>query len=156
MKIYVFRIGLLLLTAVTSVLGQDTSKTILFVCEHGSAKSIIATAHFNRLAKAEGINVRAISRGINPDSTIPKAINDHLIADGLKRHIGDPIQLTDSDLNNSEYVIVFNPLPQKYNQSGNITHWNIPSFEAGYPVAKDSILTNIKRIIDKIKSDTKN
>jgi hypothetical protein len=42
----------ILLLAVTTASGQDRQvQTILFVCEHGSAKSVIAAAHFNRLAE---------------------------------------------------------------------------------------------------------
>ena len=37
--------------------------TILFVCEHGSAKSVVAAAHFNQIATARGLPFRAISRG---------------------------------------------------------------------------------------------
>jgi hypothetical protein len=38
-------------------------RTILFVREHGSAKSIIAAAHFNDAASKNGLPYRAIARG---------------------------------------------------------------------------------------------
>lgn len=41
--------------------------TVLFVCEHGSAKSVVAAAHFNRLAEQRGLPFHAISRGTAPD-----------------------------------------------------------------------------------------
>ena len=49
------------------------------VCEHGSAKSVVAAAHFNYIARERNLKLRAISRGTNPDEEIaPKA------AEGLK------------------------------------------------------------------------
>ena len=33
-----------------ALVSQTESKTVLFVCEHGAAKSVVAAAHFNRLA----------------------------------------------------------------------------------------------------------
>jgi len=46
-----------LLLLATAALAQSTSiqpesmlQTVVFVCEHGAAKSVIAAAHFNRLA----------------------------------------------------------------------------------------------------------
>ena len=54
------RIGGLALLLSASILAHpaptqgDQGHTILFVCEHGSAKSIIAAAHFNDLANKNG------------------------------------------------------------------------------------------------------
>jgi hypothetical protein len=31
-----------------------TSSTIVFVCEHGAAKSLVATAYFNKIAAERG------------------------------------------------------------------------------------------------------
>ena len=56
---------------------------IFFVCEHGAAKSIIAAAYFNKLAKQTNSNVRAIARGTNPDSVLSPQTVAGLHADGL-------------------------------------------------------------------------
>ena len=59
--------------------GDPTDKkTIIFVCEHGSAKSVIAAAHFNDLAKTNGIPYIATARGINPDKEIPPYVRTGL------------------------------------------------------------------------------
>src|SRR5258706_16004324 len=49
---------------------NEQTPVVVFVCEHGSAKSVLAAAHFNALAKRRGLRVRAISRGTNPDQAI--------------------------------------------------------------------------------------
>jgi protein-tyrosine-phosphatase len=45
--------------------------TLLFVCLHGSAKSLIAVEHFRRLAAQRGLAVQGDSAGIEPDADIP-------------------------------------------------------------------------------------
>ena len=46
---------------------------VVFVCEHGSVKSLVAQEWFNRRAKERGLAVRAVSRGITPDASVPPA-----------------------------------------------------------------------------------
>jgi hypothetical protein len=57
--------------------------TVLFVCLHGSAKSLIAAEYFNRLAAARGIGARATSAGTEPDDTIPPHVTRGLGDDGI-------------------------------------------------------------------------
>ncbi len=40
----------------------DKTPTILFICEHGAAKSVIAAAYFDKLAKERGLKYRAVFR----------------------------------------------------------------------------------------------
>src|SRR4051812_3153438 len=57
--------------------------TILFVCLHGSAKSVIAAEHLNRLARARGALLRGQSVGIEPDDTVPPHVVAGLAEDGI-------------------------------------------------------------------------
>lgn len=50
---------------------SDAKPMIVFVCEHGSAKSVIAASEFERMAKKEGLAVNILARGTNPDAEIP-------------------------------------------------------------------------------------
>src|SRR5688500_1978842 len=59
------------------------STTVVFVCEHGAAKSVVAAAHFNKLAQERGLAYRAISRGTDPDAAVPPRVRDGLQAEGL-------------------------------------------------------------------------
>src|SRR3954465_243484 len=72
-------------------------KTILFVCEHGSAKSIIAAAHFNDMAARNGLPYRAIARGAHPDKEIPPYITSGLAAEGLNILGWQPKLLAEDD-----------------------------------------------------------
>ena len=46
--------------------------TVLFVCLHGSAKSVIAERHFERLAAERRVEARVASAGVEPDASVPR------------------------------------------------------------------------------------
>ena len=151
-----FHIAALLLLSIMTTPGftQDKGgKTILFICEHGSAKSVVAAAHFNRIAEKEGLRVKAISRGTNPDAAVPDKINGFLNDDGFPNYTSKPIQLTPEDIKSADYVVAFSTIPTSYGNPGKIESWKVPSFEAGYTVSRDSIVHNIERIIKRIRNE---
>src|SRR5436853_1314295 len=102
-----FMLAAILLLAVISASAQESQQphTILFVCEHGSAKSVIAAAHFNRIAESKGLPYRAISRGVHPDTEIPAAIKAGLLADGLDVSAWKPMIIGDDIVRQAERVI---------------------------------------------------
>ena len=93
----------LLLVPSVSVLAQQAvtrgvqDHTILFVCEHGSAKSIVATAHFNDLAARTGSPYRAIARGLHLHSEIPPYVKSGLRAERLDIRGWQPKQFIERD-----------------------------------------------------------
>jgi protein-tyrosine-phosphatase len=52
-----------------------TTPRVLFVCLHGSAKSLIALEHFRHLAQQRGVDVQADWAGIEPDAEIPPRLS---------------------------------------------------------------------------------
>jgi hypothetical protein len=46
--------------------GVGAPPVVIFVCEHGAAKSVIATAYFNKMAADRHLPYRAAFRGVNP------------------------------------------------------------------------------------------
>jgi len=58
--------------------------TVVFVCEHGAAKSVIATTDFNKIAAERGLHARAVYRRINPQTrNHTKAARPGLLLDVL-------------------------------------------------------------------------
>ena len=51
---------------------------VLFVCAHGAAKSVLAAAEFDRLARAAGLAIDVQAAGIEPDPTVSPAVIDDL------------------------------------------------------------------------------
>jgi len=53
---------------------MPTTPTVLFVCLHGSAKSLMALEHFRRLTQERNMDVLADWAGIEPDAHIPPRV----------------------------------------------------------------------------------
>jgi protein-tyrosine-phosphatase len=80
-------------------------RQVVFVCEHGTVKSVVAVEHFNRLAKARGLAVTAISRGVRPDSAIPDPVRRGLADDGFDVSLFLPRPLVSADLSSAILVV---------------------------------------------------
>src|SRR6266853_304219 len=98
----------------TAILAQQTKTTstkptIVFVCEHGSAKSIIAAAEFERMAKEKGLDLNILARGTNPDAEIPKLVRDGLKADGYDAGNLKPTKVSGRDLKGATKIVTFGP-----------------------------------------------
>ena len=121
---------------------------IIFVCEHGAAKSVIAAAYFNKLAEETNSNVRAIARGTHPDSELsPKAItglrDDSLIPTELV-----PQKLSLADVESAQRIITFCELPAEYKQKVSVEHWDgVPPVSEDYQKARDKIVERINRLM---------
>jgi protein-tyrosine-phosphatase len=127
-------------------------KQIVFVCEHGAAKSILAAALFNKLAANGNLNVRAIARGTNPDAELsPKTVTG-LQADGLIAAESTPQQLSITDLEKAKQVITFCGLPEEFQNKAAIEQWDgIPAVSEDYEKARDAIVEHLNRLINNLQ-----
>src|SRR4029434_3231855 len=80
---------------------------VLFVCLHGSAKSLIAAEYFNRLAAARGVGARATSAGTEADDEIPDRVAQGLRADGIEVEGRRPRRPTPTDVVGAAAVVTF-------------------------------------------------
>ena len=84
---------------------EVNSSTVVFVCEHGAAKSVIAAAHFNRLAAEKGLPYRAVSRGTKPDEVVAPAVKAGLASEGLDVSTWRPRAVSDDDIKRAKTVV---------------------------------------------------
>jgi protein-tyrosine-phosphatase len=127
--------------------------TIVFVCEHGSAKSVIATVHFNRIAEARGLPYRAISRGVHPDAEIPGNIKAGLLGDGFNVSNWTPKLISDDDQRQAARVVTLAcELPKsKSLDVSKVIDWpSIPPVSSGYQEARAAIVEKIEELLKKL------
>ena len=79
--------------------------SILFLCPHGAAKSVLASAYFQRAAKERGLNVRVDSAGTEPDEQVSSAVASHLKKNGYAIPIAKPRKVTSADLAAADVII---------------------------------------------------
>jgi protein-tyrosine-phosphatase len=80
---------------------------VLFVCQHGAAKSVIAARHFAELARARGLTITAAAAGVEPDEVIPSPVIAGLRSDGVDAQDAPPQAVTRELLENAGMVVSF-------------------------------------------------
>ena len=129
---------------------MTTTPTVLFVCLHGSAKSLIALEHFRRLAQQRGVEVQADWAGIEPDAEIPPRVVQGLLGDGIDVRGCRPRQLTRADLERASCVVTFGCELGALESSGLARErWDdVPAVSEGYTPARDLIVGRLPGLLD--------
>jgi protein-tyrosine-phosphatase len=132
---------------------EVNSSTVVFVCEHGAAKSVIAAAHFNRLAAEKGLPYRAVSRGTKPDEVVSPAVKAGLASEGLDVSTWRPKALSDDDIKRAKTVVsLATDLPTtKPIVKTKLLEWNdVPSMSTNYEAARNAIVKLVSEMVEKL------
>ena len=133
--------------------GGNGKTTVVFVCLHGSVKSQMAAAHFNRIASERGLPFTAISRGIEVDTSIPTRIRDGLNLDGLAPSDDIPIGLTADEAGRATKVVAFDTVPEERRGTSEVTYWSdVPPATKDYAAARDVIVRHIDTLVPTLVS----
>lgn len=123
---------------------------VVFVCEHGAAKSVLAATYFNHLAEQRGLTWRALARGTVPDAAIPRSVIDGLARDGLMPCSAAPSPLSLEDLEGAARVVSFDQpqlaalLPEK----ASTTRWDgLPPVSIDFESARAAILAKVRELV---------
>lgn len=127
------------------------SKEILFICPHGAARSPIAAAYFNEMAKAQNLNYHAVFRGTEPDETLSARTIEGLTADGIDIKGWKPELVSTEDIDKAFTIVTFDCTVPTAHSSALEEQWNgTPSpskeFEAFRALTQDKV----KALIDKL------
>lgn len=126
-------------------------KPVVFVCQRGAAKSVMAAAIFNERAAARKLPFRAEARGVTPDpAMMPEAV-DGLRADGLTAAQKTPVGVSRDDVERAAIVVAFDPIPPDIAADSPIQEWDgMPGVRAGYAAARDAMLPRIDALLDEL------
>jgi arsenate reductase (thioredoxin) len=157
------RLAILVLSAVLSACMARQADVeppvtqVLFVCEHGNVKSLMAALYFNEMVRARDLPFRAVSRGTAPDSnTVPDFVKAPLTSEGFDVSGFRPRAITRDDLAESEYVISISTTLSVDDSAAttNIEEWNdIPAASTDYDRARDSIKAHIADLVQRLESE---
>jgi arsenate reductase (thioredoxin) len=132
---------------------EHVQPSVLFVCEHGSVKSLLAKLLFERAAAREGLSVTAASRGTIPDRDVPEWMREALNRDGFV--IGDwrPAALQPADLSSAQRVITFDvSLPESEAADSPPERWDgLPSVSENYPQGRNAIERKVEQLVRELK-----
>jgi len=128
-------------------------KTVLFVCEHGTVRSLLAKVLFEQYASEIGLDVRAVSRGTHADSALPTWMQQKLAADRVTLGAWHPQTLRAADLGSASYVVSFD-LPPSATAAARAprAQWDgLPSVSGDYAAGRDAIKSRVHILADSLK-----
>jgi len=132
---------------------MGTERVVVFVCEHGSAKSVIAAAYFNKLAAERGLAVRAVARGTDPDEELgPKAVAG-IAADGLAPAEAAPRRYSAAEGAGAARLVAFNPPGGELLPGAGAEGWDgVPPVGEDYGAARDAIVGRVVRLVEQLRA----
>lgn len=119
---------------------------VLFVCRHGAAKSVVAAAHFRRLAAARGLTVGAVAAGTEPDPELAPVAVTGLAAEGLTAAPARPRPVTLYDCRNAARIVSFG-CDVTAARGQRVEQWDVPAVSDGYAAARDRIVASVERLV---------
>jgi protein-tyrosine-phosphatase len=128
---------------------------VLFVCLHGSAKSLIAMQYFNRLAAEANLPMRALSAGIEFDDVVPHEVIEGLRADGIDVSGYQPQGVSASLVASARHIVSFGPdLVQFLTPGCSIELWHdMPLVNDDYATARDGIVARVRGLVERHKAE---
>ena len=127
---------------------MSAQPVVLFVCQHGAAKSVIAARHFERRARGSGLTVECRSAGLEPDPEIPPHVVAGLAADGLHAPIVQPVLATAELLSAADRIVTFGCDLTPLGATGEVVQWDgVPHVSDGYEAARDAILDRLGSLL---------
>jgi arsenate reductase len=125
--------------------------TVLFMCPHGAAKSLMASAYFQKLAKERGLNVRVDSAGTEPDPQLSKGVVAHLQKNDYAIPIAKPRAATAADMSGADVVISMGcDLSKLPSPKGVVQHWSVPDFSADFNAAEQAIRLQVTQLVEEL------
>ena len=126
--------------------------TVLFMCPHGAAKSVLASAYFRRAAKERGLDVRVESAGTDPDPNVAPVVASHLKKNGYEVPAGKPRRATESDMASADVIVSIGcslehlPAPR-----GTLLRWDdVPAPSEDFARADQRIRERVMELVDEL------
>ena len=129
------------------------AQTIVFVCEHGTVKSVLAMAWFQKMAQSQHLPYKAVSRGTAPETAVPRMIRDSLRRDGITLGPFTPTKFSMQDVLAATMVVSFDQPVVAEIVAGRVptAAWNdIPAVSQNYDAARDAIKLRVAILVDSL------
>jgi protein-tyrosine-phosphatase len=144
--------------------SSGAKQTVVFICSHGTIKSLMAAQRFNKMAAERGISVRAISRAANAhtvDKFVPDKVADAMTKDGYYVDEVVPKILTQDEAAKALQVVHVSLEDPSDDPDAKpavgvaVKRWDgIPSGLRDYPTAKKMINERVDAMVEEYAKKT--
>jgi protein-tyrosine-phosphatase len=131
-------------------------QTVLFLCPHHAAKSVIAAAYFNRLAQEYQLPLTADSAGTEPDAAVSPIVVAMLRDEGIDVSGHQPRRVTETELANAAQIISMGCTPEELGvDPERITLWSsIPPVSEDPQRARAAIFLHVKALANTLRKSS--
>lgn len=127
---------------------------VLFVCQHGNVKSLMAASYFNRRATERGLPYRAAARGSNVDTPeVPTAIAAKLRAEGFDVSTFRAKPASGPDVQAAKHIVLIETsLPASADAgAAKVENWNdVPPASVDYSAASAALKAHVEKLLDEL------
>ncbi len=129
---------------------MSTARSVLFVCLHGAAKSVLAAADFRKLAAERGLALTADAAGTEPDPVIAPGVVAALRAEGVELGQTRPRRVTADETARADRVVTFGcELGEATPTAVPVERWDdVPAVSENLPLARVAIRRHLDRLLD--------
>ena len=133
---------------------METPRTVLFLCPHNAAKSVLAAAYFDRLARERGLDYRAASAGTSPDVAPSPAVVAMLRDEGIDVTGHRPRLVTTEDLTSAHRVISLGCDPDDLDgSSARVERWDdVPPASQDLGASRAAIKRHLGKLINELEA----
>lgn len=147
-----FALAALSIGAAAQTNAPTDEPRVIFVCEHGAAKSVIAAAYFNKIAAERGLPDRAAYRGASPQAELSVSALKGLKEDGMILPSDKPSPITPIDVTAASHIFAIGcTLPSHAASSGKADSWDDVPDDRGYATQRDAIKKHVERLIHQLQ-----
>ena len=134
---------------------MGTTRTILFLCPHNAAKSVMAAAYARQLAAQRGLDLRVETAGTDPAPRTSPAVVDALRAGGLDVSDHRPRLVRDDELATAWRIVSLDcDLGDRSPAGGRVERWDdVPSPSQDLTAARQAIRRHLDRLLDELESE---
>ncbi len=123
-------------------------RKILFLCQHGGAKSVIAASYFNRLAEQQSLPYLAVAAAAeDPYAAVPPLVAEFLQRDGLDVRSFSPRHVEAGDVSSAARVVSIDCNLQDVVVSSNLERWDdVPPASDGVDASASAIRRHVEAL----------
>jgi protein-tyrosine-phosphatase len=127
------------------------SQTILFLCPHNAAKSVIAAAYFNQLAQENGLAFTGDSAGTEPSESVSPVVAAMLSSEGLDVSSYKPRHVAPEELQTAARIISIGCTPEELGTAAGVEYWDdVPMVSQNTEGAREAIHTHVKQLVTQL------
>jgi chromate transporter len=129
-------------------------KTILFLCQQGGAKSVIAAEYFNRLARENGLPYAAVAAAAEePYADVPSIVVEFLGRDGVDVSGFKPRRVESRDIAEAERVVSIDcRLDGLAQEPARLDRWDdVPKVSEGIDASAHAISRYVETLVNELR-----